>query len=71
MAILYLDKSIKNGNNETRLAKVVPAPRSTKTDGSAQQRRVEVEANRARMFEIRSFILSVISHVKGALGQLH
>ena len=57
MAILYWDSTIKKGNTPSRLAKLAPAPRTTKSAGSAQQINVEVEANSEKKLAALSCIL--------------
>ncbi len=42
-----------------RLAKLAPAPKATKTAGSAQQIKVEDDANKEKKFEVLSFMLVV------------
>ena len=59
MAILYWDSTIKKGNTPSRLAKLAPAPRTTKSAGSAQQINVEVEANSEKKLAALSRILFV------------
>ena len=57
MTILYWDSTIKKGNTPSRLAKLAPAPRVTKSAGRAQQTNVEVEANSEKKLAARSCIL--------------
>ena len=57
MAILYWDSTIKKGNTPSRLAKLAPAPRTTKSAGSAQQINVQVEANSEKKLAALSCIL--------------
>lgn len=53
---LYWERTIRNGNTLSRLAKLAPAPKATNNAGSAQQISVEVEAKSEKMFAERSFI---------------
>ena len=53
---LYWERTIRNGNTFSRLAKLAPAPKATNNAGSAQQHSVEVEAKSEQMFAERSFM---------------
>ena len=43
---LYCDKTIRNGKTVSKFAKVAPAPIRTNSEGSAQQIKVDEDANR-------------------------
>ena len=53
---LYWERTIRNGNALSRLAKLAPAPKATNNAGIAQQISVEVDAKSEKMFAERSFI---------------
>jgi hypothetical protein len=53
---LYWESTIRNGKIVSRLAKLAPAPSTTKSDGSAQQISVEEDANSEKKLAARSFI---------------
>lgn len=57
IATLYCDSTIKNGRADTTLANAAPAPRATKRAGSAQQMRVDDDANSDKKFADFSFIV--------------
>jgi hypothetical protein len=61
IGILYIDKVIKNGAEEIRLAKVAPAPSITKSAGRAQQISVEEAANKENRFTALSFTTVSVS----------
>ena len=56
IASLYWDTTIKKGKRPKRLAKLAPAPISTKTAGNAQQISVEEDANSEKKFAVLSCI---------------
>jgi len=61
---LYCERVIRKGKVLTRLAKLAPAPKATKTAGKAQHTRVEDEANSEKKLAVFSSMLPSISIFK-------
>ena len=58
---LYCDKTTRKGKTVIRFAKDAPAPITTNSDGSAQQIKVDEDANRDKKFADLSSIVFIDS----------
>ena len=56
---LYWDKTARKGKTVIRFAKDAPAPITTNSDGSAQQIKVDEDANRDKKFADLSSIVFI------------
>lgn len=56
---LYCDKTTRKGKTVIRFAKDAPAPITTNSDGSAQQIKVDEDANRDKKFADLSSIVFI------------
>ena len=56
---LYCDKTTRKGKTVIRFAKDAPAPITTNSDGSAQQIKVDDDANRDKKFADLSSIVFI------------
>jgi hypothetical protein len=65
ISILYTETAIRNGNADTILAKVAPAPTATNNAGNAQHKSVEDDAMRANKLAGLSFIIATYHTLNG------